>query len=135
MPAAGTFESVPQGPLDATNQSQQLAQVSSRHDWGTRLPSSDASVSAPSGPVTIGQWSAMCGVFTHQVDELVCDFGRAIYHGKELGEPPGSEGLVVVQRKLFSLLTTPWRLAYVNMVGDEKAPVGAWADEQDPETK
>jgi hypothetical protein len=37
VPAAGTFESVPQGPLDATNSAQHLPQVSSRHDWGSLL--------------------------------------------------------------------------------------------------
>ena len=77
----------------------------------------------------------MAGVFTHQVDEMVCDFGRAIYHGKEPDETPCGEGLVVVQRKLFSLVTTPWRFAYVNLIVEEDYPVGAWADELDDDTK
>ena len=36
-PAAGTFESVPQGPLDATNQLQHLPPVSSRHNGDTKI--------------------------------------------------------------------------------------------------
>jgi hypothetical protein len=44
-PAAGTFESAPQGPLDATKQLQHLAQVSSRHNGG--MPPS-ISVAGPS---------------------------------------------------------------------------------------
>jgi hypothetical protein len=85
--------------------------------------------------MTPAPWSALSGVFTVQVDEPLCELGRAIYHGMEPAESYSSDGLTVVERKLFSFIASPWRFAYVNMIVDEDHPVGACADDLTPESR
>jgi len=80
--------------------------------------------------MTTAPWSALSGVFTVRLDESLCEIGRTIYHGGEPAEGLGGEGLTVVTRFLLLVATTPWRLAWVNLLdGDDYIPAGASIDQ------